>query len=83
MKYGIYVLADNLLTQLIITYVIGITDVTADAFRSFPFFIKYIIIAVFIAIILPFCVELVRKYLRVTVETGVDGEEDRNNNKNN
>ena len=83
MRYGVYVLADNLLTQLIVTYVIGITDVTADALRSFPFFIKYIIITTFIAALLPLGVELTRKYLRVTVEIGVDGEEDRNRNKNN
>ena len=82
-KYGLYVLADNLLTQLIITYVLGISDVTADAFNSFPFFTKYIVIASFVAMLLPFCVELVSKYIRVTIETGADGEKGRNNKKNN
>lgn len=82
-KYGLYVLADNLLTQLIITYVLGISDVTADAFNSFPFFTKYVVIAAFVAMLLPFCVELVKKYFSITVETGVDGEKGRNNKKSN
>lgn len=66
---------------MIITYVLGISDVTADAFNSFPFFTKYVVIAAFVAMLLPFCVELVKKYFSITVETGVDGEKGRNNKK--
>ena len=57
--------------------------ITADAFNSFPFFTKYVVIAAFVAMLLPFCVELVKKYFSITVETGVDGEKGRNNKKNN
>lgn len=65
-RYGIYVLINVFLTTAIITYGLGISGVTSDALSSFPFFIKYTVIALIMAIFVS-CVEgMVRKYLKIT-----------------
>lgn len=79
-KYGIYVLINTGITQMIITYVLNVSDVTADAFNSFPFFIKYIAIALIIAVAIPYCEKLLKLFFGISVETGVHG--DANNYKN-
>lgn len=70
-RYGIYVLVNVLLTGCIITYGLGISGVTADALTSFPFFIKYTLIALVMAVVVPYVEEIVGKYImiRLTVET--------------
>lgn len=64
--YGIYVLINVFLTTAIITYGLGISGVTSDALSSFPFFIKYTVIALIMAIFVSFVEEMIRKYIRIT-----------------
>lgn len=66
-RYGIYVLINVFLTECIITYGLGISGVTSDALTSFPFFIKYTVIAVVMAGLVPYVEEIVGKYIRLTV----------------
>ncbi len=82
-KYGMYVLVNNWLAQVAVTYILNVSDVTADALNSFPFFIKYIVIASVIAIAIPFVEELVKKYFKISVETGVDVAKDGKKSKDN
>lgn len=65
-EYGIYVLVNVLLTTSLITYGLGIYGITADAFDSFPFFIKYTFIAIIIAFITPYVEELITRYVKVS-----------------
>ncbi len=81
-RYGLYVLLDNWLAQVIITYVLGMSDVAADALDSFPFFTKYVVITAIVAAVLPLCLELAAKYFKISVKTGVNGEENSNNKEN-
>lgn len=37
-RYGVYVLLNTLITQTVITYVLGISQVAESALTSFPFF---------------------------------------------
>lgn len=86
-EYGIYSYIIALLTQMIITYILRIPDVTQEALGSFPFFTKYSIFAIAIAIVLPFLQSLIEKYIRISVEVGVYDEteeiEEKKNCKNN
>jgi membrane protease YdiL (CAAX protease family) len=66
-RYGIYVLVNVFLTGCIITYGLGIPGVTVDALSSFPFFIKYMLIALVAAVMVPYAEEIIRKYIEVTV----------------
>ena len=65
-EYGIYVLVNVLVTTVIITYVLNISDVTVDALDSFPFFTKYAVIAIIAAVLTPYMQEIVKKYVEVT-----------------
>lgn len=70
-EYGIYSLLIALLTQIIITYVLGISDVVQDALESFPFFTKYVVFAIIIAVMLPILQALIEKYIKITFEVGI------------
>lgn len=65
-EYGIYVLINVLITTSAITYGLGLSGVTVDAFESFPFFTKYTIIAIVIAVFAPYIEEIIKRYLKVT-----------------
>ena len=75
-RYGIYVLCNVLITTVIITYGLNISGVTADAFESFPFFTKYVIIAIVAAILLPYVEDMVKKYIKITFTVKVRDEKE-------
>ena len=77
-RYGIYVLVNVLLTVCVITYGLGLSSVTADALNSFSFFTKYMVIALIMAILVPFVEEIVGKYIQITL-TVRDYDEKREN----
>lgn len=66
-RYGIYVLVNALLTICVITYGLGLSDVTVDALNSFRFFTKYTVIALMMAILVPFVEEIIGKYIQITL----------------
>lgn len=66
-EYGIYVLINVFLAGCMITYALGMPDVTSDALNSFPFFTKYILIAVVMAVLVPYVEEIIKKYIQVTL----------------
>lgn len=66
-RYGIYVLVNVFLTVCVITYGLGMSGVTADAFNSFPFFTKYTVIALATAVVVPYVEEIIGKYIKVTL----------------
>lgn len=65
-----WVLALNILTMGIITYVLRVEGVVADAFNSFSFFLKYTLIGIAFAVVLPYVVEIMEKYVELSVEIG-------------
>lgn len=66
-RYGIYVLVNVLLSGSFISYGLGISGVTADALQSFPFFIKYTVIALVMAVAVPYMEEIIGKYIQITL----------------
>lgn len=64
-EYGLSVLFCNLFSMILITYVLGIGDVSMSAFESFPFFTKYTVIAVIIAFVMPYLEEIYKKYIQI------------------
>lgn len=70
-QYGIRVFGISLLSQILITYVLRIDGVVEDSFRSFPFFIKYSLVAIVIAILLLMAEYLIKKILKISIEVGV------------
>lgn len=82
-EYGIYVLINVLITASNITYGLGISGVTVDALESFPFFTKYTIIAIVIAIFIPYVEEIIKKYIEVTFVVRKDDEHRKNHKKDN
>ena len=74
-QWAKWVLALNLLTMGIITYVFGMDGVVGEAFSSFSFFMKYSFISVFMSLVLPYIVEIVEKYIEISIEIGERAEE--------
>ena len=70
-EYGIYSVIITLITQLIISYIFGISEVTQEALTSFSFFTKYVFLEILIALILPLMQKLVEKYIKITFEVGI------------
>ena len=73
-EYGIYAWVNVFLSGCIITYVLGMDGVRSDALTSFPFFTKYTLIAVVMAVIVPYVEEIIRKYFKVTLTVRVKDE---------
>lgn len=67
-EYGILVLVNVFLAEAVIVYVLGVTEVSVEAFSSFSFFIKYVVISSVIALIIPYMEEFVRKYISISYE---------------
>lgn len=80
-EYGIYVLVNVLVTTGIITYGLNMDGITADAFDSFPFFTKYVVIAIVAAFLTPYIEEMIKKYIQVTFS--VRAHDEKKNIKNN
>ena len=78
-EYGIYVLINVFITVSTISYGLGISGVTVDALNSFPFFIKYTIIASTAAICVPYAEEIIRKYIKITLTMRIFDEKENNN----
>lgn len=66
-RYGVYVLVNVFLTASVITYGLGMPGVTSDAFGSFPFFIKYTVIALVMAVPVPYIERIISKYIKITL----------------
>lgn len=66
-RYGRYVLTNVFLTVCAITYGLGMSGITSDALNSFPFFTKYTVIAIVMAVLVPFVEEIIGKYIKVTL----------------
>lgn len=67
-RWAGWVIAINMLVMLVISYVLRIDGVIEEAFRSFGFFIKYIGIATVFALVLPYIVEVIEKYVEVSLK---------------
>lgn len=65
LEYGRTVLWCNLLTVMIITYVLGMDSVVGEALNSFSFFSKYMIIASVCSFVLPYVQEVVARYIKI------------------
>lgn len=65
-RYCIYVILVNWSGMSLVTYIIGIRDCRLEYMESWPFFTKYIAIAVFFAWIIPYIEEIVRKNVHVS-----------------
>lgn len=64
-RFGNYVLGINLLTMCVIQYVLGI-EAGQEYLYSFGFATKYMIIALVWAVVLPYAVETIKKYIELT-----------------
>lgn len=67
-RFGVYVLLNTWITQALITYLLGQGQVTESALTSFPFFIKYVVIASVLAALMPYAEEALRKCIGVSIE---------------
>lgn len=66
LEYGKTVLICNLFAMLAVTYIFKIDGVMETAFTSFPFFIKYAVIELLFACILPYLEEIWKKYVHIS-----------------
>lgn len=69
-SYAQWVLTINVLTSCVILYVFKQTGVLSEALNSFSFALKYILLSCGLAIILPYILELIEKYMDISVEIG-------------
>lgn len=82
-RYGIYTLLVNWFVMSLIIYILGIEYCTLDAMESWSFFTKYVLIAVFLAWIIPYIEEIIRKSISVRFQVKSKLEEKNEINKNN
>ena len=75
-RYGIWVLTINLIAMSMVNYIIGIHDVTADALDSFGFATKYMIISLLLALIIPYIVEVIGRFITVSFDIETKKEQD-------
>ena len=64
-EYGIYVLINTWITTSIVTYIFGIEEAMSTSLESFSFFTKYTVIAIIMAIFIPYVEEIINKYISV------------------
>lgn len=67
-SWGSWVVVINGITLFFIMYCLGQEGIMAEAFSSLPFALKYLFIASIVAIIMPYIVEIVKKYINISVE---------------
>lgn len=65
LEYGRAVLFCNLILMIVITYLFKMQGVQASAFNSFPFFIKYVIMAVVYSALIPYVEEIAAKLFHI------------------
>lgn len=70
LEYAILAMINVLLSQGIIVYLLGIREVDMSALQSFPFFTKYLVIAMIIAWLVPYVEEIGRKYIEISFSVG-------------
>ena len=61
LEYGKTVLFCNLIVMSVITYILKIDNVGITAFNSFPFFTKYVILAIVYSVSIPYLEEIIKK----------------------
>ena len=64
-EYAQNVLWTNFFVVSIVTYLLGMDDVQSNALKSFPFFTKYVVIAVIWAFFLPYIQEVGKRYIKI------------------
>lgn len=65
-RWGVWVLINNLLTFFTLLYVVGYDSLLMEVFESFSFSMKYTLLALIYAWIIPYMVEIVKKYISIT-----------------
>ncbi len=75
-EYGILSMVNVWVSVGTVTLALRIPDVTAEAFRSFPFFSKYMVISVMAAFLVPYAEEIIRKCIGVTFSVKTAQKED-------
>ena len=76
LEYAVLVLINVLLSQGIIVYLLGIDEVDMSAFQSFPFFTKYLVIAMIIAWLVPYVEEIGRQYIGISFFVGENSKDE-------
>lgn len=67
LEYMGWVLLNVFLSISTIVFVLGLSSADSSAFESFSFFIKYLVIAIIYAVILPFILEIISKWIGVEI----------------
>ena len=74
LSFGSWILVNNLLAMFVVEYVLGLEGVVADAMNSFGFALKYTIISLVIACVLPYVLEICEKYISISLTIGEEEE---------
>jgi len=74
--YGVYAFFVNIFSMLVLKYIFNMSDLTIEPFDSFSFSINYCFISLAFAVILPYAVETISKYIHFTIgiQTTDEGE---------
>lgn len=67
-EYAISVISNVLLSEAVIVYVLRLGNVNIEAFDSFPFFTKYLFIALVFSIVLPYIREIIEMNFSISFE---------------
>ena len=69
-RWGSWVLLDNLITIFTVLYLLGYGSLTIEVFDSFGFALKYAMISLFFACVIPYILEIIEKYFKISFTVG-------------
>ena len=70
LRWGSWILVNNMLSMFTIVYVLRMGTVVTDVFNSFNFSLKYMVISLVFACVLPYVLEIVEKYISISFTVG-------------
>lgn len=76
-RYGGWVLGINFCAMVLTNYFLGVKGISEEAFYSFQFAIKYLVISVPLAFFAPYVLEVCKKYFSITFTVGGNDEKDK------
>lgn len=65
-----WVITINMLTMVAVLCFFGFSEILTESFQSFSFALKYLCLSLFFAIVVPYVIEVFRKYIGVSLEIG-------------
>lgn len=69
-RWGCWVIVNNILTMITMLFVFKHGSIVVEVFESFGFSLKYMVVSLAFACVLPYIFEILKKYVAITFSVG-------------